>query len=57
LKDIGYFISILSVLLIGVASWRNAANDPLLLTFLVAGIATSVIGMALRWITYRRESR
>ena len=52
LKGTGYIVSILSVSLLGTVAWKNASQDPLMLALLVAGMATSVIGMFLRWMSY-----
>lgn len=57
LKTIGYLISGLSVVLLGVVSGKAASGDPLLFACLVLGMATSVVGMLCRWWTYRRERR
>ncbi len=57
MKGIGYFISIVSVFLLAAPAWKNAFEDPLLRACLVAGILASVIGMALRWMGSRRESK
>jgi hypothetical protein len=54
-KGFGYLVSILSVLLLGTAAWKGASQEPLLLLCLIAGMATSVIGMALRYYSYRRD--
>jgi hypothetical protein len=56
-KSLGYLISIVSVFLLAAASFKTASQDRLLLICLVAGIATSVVGMGLRWISYLREQR
>ena len=42
-------------LLLGTAAWKTAAQEPLLLLCLIGGMATSIIGMALRYYSYRRE--
>ena len=55
MKGFGYLISIVSVLLLGAAAWRGASEDPVLLVCLIAGIATSIAGMGLRYWSYRRE--
>jgi hypothetical protein len=54
-KGFGYLVSILSVLLLGTAAWKTASQEPLLLLCLVAGMATSIVGMALRYYSYRRD--
>ncbi|HKY81094.1 MAG TPA: hypothetical protein VJM09_06440 [Sphingobium sp.] len=53
LKTIGYLVSIVSVILLGIVSLRAAESDPILLYCLVAGILASIAGMGLRWLSYR----
>ena len=48
-KSAGYFISIISVLLLGAVAWSSASENGLLLAALILGMATSIGGMALRW--------
>lgn len=55
LKTLGYSISSLSVLLLGAVSWDSAKSKPLLLACLIVGMATSIIGMACRWVSFLRE--
>lgn len=55
LKAAGYFISGASVLLLGAVSWKSAAEEPLLFVCLLAGMASSLAGMELRWRSHRRE--
>ena len=55
LKGIGYFVSTISVVLLGVVAWEGAKDKPLLLGCLVAGMTTSVLGMTLRWWSHRRD--
>lgn len=57
LKTIGYVISILSVILLGVAAWRTASQDDVLLFCLVGGMIASVLGMLLRWISHLQDQR
>jgi hypothetical protein len=56
-KGFGYLISILSVFLLAAGSFKNAVQEPLLLLCLIAGMATSIAGMILRYLSYRREQR
>jgi hypothetical protein len=56
-KGLGYLVSILSVFLLAAGSFKNASQDPALLLCLVAGMATSIFGMALRYVSYRREQQ
>ncbi|MEO7825529.1 MAG: hypothetical protein ABIR60_00165 [Allosphingosinicella sp.] len=55
MKSLGYLISILSVLLLGTAAFKGASKEPMLLVCLIAGMTTSIIGMALRYYSYRRD--
>ncbi len=58
LKSLGYFVSIISVVLLGTVAWKSASDDPTLLACLVGGIITSVLGMGLRWTSfYVRDKR
>jgi hypothetical protein len=57
LKGLGYLISTLSVILLGVVSWKSASEQPLLFACLILGMLASVTGMALRWISHRIEQK
>ena len=52
LKSLGYFVSIISVILLGIVAWQVASQDGFLFACLVGGIVTSVIGMGLRWTSF-----
>jgi hypothetical protein len=56
LKTTGYFISGISVLL-GYVSWEGAKSDPKLLSALLLGVGASIVGMGLRWLTYREKKK
>jgi hypothetical protein len=56
-KTIGYVISSLSVLLLGFIAWDGAKDKPLLVVCLIAGMATSVAGMAFRWISFLKNEK
>jgi hypothetical protein len=56
-KGFGYLVSIVSVFLLAAGSLKTASQEPLLLFCLIAGMATSIAGMALRYLSYRREQR
>lgn len=56
-KGAGYLVSTLSVILLGAVSWHSTRGDPIMRGILVAGMATSIFGMTLRWISHRREQR
>ena len=55
IKTLGYVISTLSVALLGIVSWKSASADIMLMLCLLGGMATSITGMALRWLSYRME--
>jgi hypothetical protein len=57
LKGFGYGISALSVLLLGLVSWKNASEEPVLLAALVLGMIASILGMLLRWLSHLRQRR
>ena len=61
IKTIGYVVSCASVALLGVALLGVAAYPGAekagLLPALFAGMATSVAGMGLRWLSYEIEKR
>ena len=57
LKTLGYLISTASVLLLGAVAWSSAAEHPPLLLALIAGMATSIAGMFLRWLSFLREQK
>ncbi|HEX8414555.1 MAG TPA: hypothetical protein VF637_11830 [Sphingomicrobium sp.] len=56
-KGVGYLISIVSVLLIGVVAWPRPDEPDWKAGVLLVGIAASIIGMALRYLSYRKEQR
>ena len=57
LKGAGYLISTVSVLLLGVLSWKSASEQPLLLACLILGMLASITGMGLRWLSHRLEQK
>ena len=56
-KRSGYTVSILSVILLAITSWKGAKDDPLLLTLLVLGVLTSIAGMLMRWASFERDEK
>lgn len=52
IKSVGYAVSTASVILLGYVSWQNASLHPLMRICLILGMATSGIGMFLRWLSY-----
>jgi len=55
IKTLGYLVSTVSVILLGVVSWKSASADPMLMAALIGGMLASVIGMALRWFSYQLD--
>jgi len=55
IKTSGYAVSTLSVVLLGIVSFKSASEHPLLLACLIGGMATSIVGMGLRWLSYQMD--
>ena len=53
IKTSGYLISTVSVVLLGIVSWKSAQTSPLMATCLIGGMIASVAGMFLRWLSYQ----
>jgi hypothetical protein len=56
-KGLGYLTSILSVFFLGAIAWSKPDAPSWHLPILVAGMATSVIGMALRYKSHLDQQR
>ena len=56
-KGLGYLVSTLSVVLLGIVAWKSASEQPLLFLCLLGGMLASVAGMSLRWISHRMEQK
>jgi len=52
-KGLGYLVSAISVVLLGIVAWKSASEQPLLFACLLLGMAASIAGMGLRWISHR----
>ena len=57
LKGLGYLVSTVSVLLLGVVSWKSASEQPLLFICMILGMLSSIVGMGLRWLSHRLEQK
>jgi hypothetical protein len=53
IKTSGYLVSTISVILLGIVSAKAASEHPLIFACLIGGMASSIIGMALRWLSYQ----
>lgn len=56
-KGLGYVISIVSVFLLGAIAWPKAGEPPWHSGVLIAGMATSIIGMACRYKAHVDQQR
>ena len=56
-KGFGYLISSVSVMLLAISSWDGVKDKPLLLACLIAGVITSIGGMLMRWVSFRRDEK
>ena len=56
-KGLGYLVSIISVLLLGAIAWPTSGEPGWHKPVLIAGMATSVIGMAFRYLAHRQQQR
>lgn len=57
IKTSGYLISTVSVVLLGILSWKKASEDPVMMACLLGGMLASTAGMFLRWLSYEIEER
>ncbi|HVH49482.1 MAG TPA: hypothetical protein VM760_06340 [Sphingomicrobium sp.] len=57
MKGLGYLVSTLSVLLLGLVAWPGPDEPQWKAAVLVAGMAASVIGMFLRFLSHRKQER
>jgi hypothetical protein len=57
LQGLGYLLSIASVFLLGAVAWPKPEDPSWVLPALVAGMTTSIIGMALRYAAHIRQNR
>jgi hypothetical protein len=55
IQTTGYFISTLSVIALGIVSWKAASADYFLMACLISGVVLAIAGMVLRWISYQVE--
>lgn len=55
IKGRGYLSSSLSVVLLAIPAFKSALESPAMLVSLIAGMALSILGMALRWRSHRLD--
>jgi uncharacterized membrane protein YhhN len=56
-KGLGYLVSILSVVLLGAIAWPKPEDPRWHLPVLLAGMAASILGMALRYKAHLDQQR
>ena len=56
-QGIGYLISVFSVALLGIIAWPTAGEPGWYAPVLIAGVVTSIIGMALRYKAHLDQQR
>ena len=56
-KGLGYLVSILSVFLLGAIAWPKAQDPKWHVVILIAGMATSILGMAFRYKAHLDQQR
>jgi hypothetical protein len=56
-KGLGYLISIVSVLLLGAVAWPKGGEPDWHKSVLIAGMATSILGMACRYKAHRDQRK
>lgn len=55
MRGLGYLISIVSVVLLGVVAWPTPAEPRWHIPAILAGMALSILGMSLRWTASRQQ--
>lgn len=56
-KHIGFLLSCISVVMLGIVGWKSASEQPVLFIFLLLGMATSVGGLCCRWYDYVQDRK
>ena len=56
-KGLGYLVSILSVFLLGAIAWPKPEDPKWHIAVLIAGMATSILGMAFRYKAHLDQQR
>jgi len=56
-KAAGYLTSMVSVLLLGAIAWPKPGDPAWVLPALIAGMATSILGMGFRYLAHIRQKK
>jgi hypothetical protein len=57
LTGAGYLISTISVFMLGIAAWPKADDPAWQLWLVMGGMAASILGMFVRYLSHRQEKR
>ena len=57
MKGLGYLISTISVLMLGAVAWPRPGDPPHLAWLVIGGMAASILGMFLRYLSHRHDKR
>ena len=57
MKSLGYLISTLSVFLLGAVAWPKPGEPRLMMWLVLGGMAASIFGMFLRYLSHRKDKR
>lgn len=55
MRGVGYFVSIVSVFLLGLVAWPGPGEPRWKLLALLLGMGASIVGMGLRWLASRKQ--
>jgi hypothetical protein len=55
MKAFGYLVSTVSVILLGIVAWPKPDEPQWKAAVVIAGMAASIIGMAIRYLSHRRD--
>ena len=57
MKSLGYLISTLSVFMLGAVAWPKPGEPRLMMWLVLGGMAASILGMFLRYLSHRKDKR
>jgi hypothetical protein len=56
-KGLGYFISTISVFLLGIVAWPTPEEPRWKAIAVSLGMTTSILGMGVRWLSHRKDRK
>lgn len=57
MKSLGYLIATLSVFMLGAVAWPRPGDPPQAMWLVLGGMAASIVGMLLRYLSHRQDKR